>query len=149
MTEADGSTTVVYVMDVADRPGIVHAIAAVFAHRGLSMRALIADAHRRPPRILAIFNGTSRQARLVSQVLARLHDINSVRMLSADSEELHAVAVCRVGEAALPELGAAVSIQKAGNAWLLSGSYAAIESALAILRESGCGLEVSRSLVAL
>jgi len=149
MTEADGSTTVVYVMDVADRPGIVHAIAAVFAHRGLSMRALIADAHRRPPRILAIFNGTSRQARLVSQVLARLHDINSVRMLSADSEELHAVAVCRVGEAALPELGAAVSIQKAGNAWLLSGSYAAIESALAILRESGCRLDISRSLVAL
>ncbi|GAC1629100.1 MAG: hypothetical protein NVS9B10_19820 [Nevskia sp.] len=148
VVDAAGSITVVYVMDVADRPGIAHAIAAVFAHRGLSMRALIADAHRRPPRILVVFNGTPRQARLVAQVLARLHDIHGVRMLPADSAELRAVALCRGGRGPIPDLGA-VSVQQLGEAWLLSGSYVEVETALAILCAAGLGGDVSRSLVAL
>ena len=139
------ATTVVYVLDVADRPGIVHAIGAVFAHRGLSMLGLVADAHRRPPRILVVFAGTRRQQRLVSQVLARLHDIHAVRTLPAESPELRAFAMCR-GVRAMPAL-ADVGVQKLGDAWLLSGSYSEVEVALAGLRAAGIEAEVSRSLV--
>lgn len=139
------AATVVYVLDVADRPGIVHAIGAVFAHRGLSMLGLVADAHRRPPRILVVFKGTRRQQRLVSQVLARLHDIHAVRTLPSESPELRAFAMCR-GVKAMPGL-ADVGVQKLGDAWLLSGSYAEVETALATLREAGIDAEISRSLV--
>lgn len=140
---------VVYVMEVADRPGIMHAIAAVFAHRGLSMQALVADAHRTPPRILVVFDGTPRQCRLVEQVLARLHDVHRIRSLAADAPEVRAFAVCHdKGGAALPEL-IGVSAQQLGDTWLLSGSYVAVDAALAQLRAADRIDEVSRSLVAL
>ena len=147
-TAGDSSATVVFVMDVADRPGIAHAIAAVFAHRGLSMRALIADAHRRPPRILVVFNGTPRQSRLVAQVLARLHDVHGVRMLPSDSAELHAVALCRGVNDAIPELRD-VDIQRLGDIRLLSGRYVDVEAALLTLQDAGMAIDVSRSLVVL
>lgn len=136
----------VYVMDVADRPGIAHAISAVFAHRGLSMRALIADAHRSPPRILVVFEGTQRQQKLVGQVLARLHDVQRVRALPADSPELRAIAIChaRTGLPAVTD----VSLQSLGDSWLLSGSYAAVDRALARWQAEGLIDAVSRSLVA-
>lgn len=137
---------IVYVMDVAERPGIAHAISAVFAHRGLSMWALIADAHRRPPRVLAVFEGTQRQQKLVGQVLARLHDVQRVRALPADSPELRAIAICHA-RAGLPAM-TDVSLQSLGDAWLLSGSYAAVDRALARWQAEGLIDAVSRSLVA-
>lgn len=148
MTEPAHAMDVVYVIDVAERPGIVHAIAAVFAHRGLSMRALYADAQRRPPRVLVVFSGTPRQVRLVAQVLARLHDIHDVRLLPADSPELHAVALCRGGPGLPPALEA-VGVQQLADGWLLSGPHAAVELAVARLREAGLAEAVSRSLVVL
>jgi hypothetical protein len=138
---------VVYLLEVADRPGLVHAIAAVFAHRGLSMRAFVADASRTPPRILVVFRGTARQCRLVERVLARLHDVHSVRAMDEDSLELRAMAVCRpTGD--WPAL-AEVEVQPLGETRLLSGRYGAVEAALARLTAEGLVSEAARSLVAL
>jgi len=146
MTDLAIADCVVYVLDVAERPGIAHAISAVFAHRGLSMRALIADAHRSPARVLVVFEGTARQRRLVAQVLVRLHDVQAVRTLPADSPELRAIAICRAnaGLPAIPD----VSMQSLGSSWLLSGTYAAVDRALSRWQAAGLIESVSRSLVA-
>lgn len=147
MTEPSSARRVVYVIEAAERPGIVHAIAAVFAHRGLSMRALIADASRSPPRILVVFHGTGRQCRMVEAVLGRLHNVHSVRMLDEAAPELQATALCRLSGTAVVEDGLAV--QPLGDKLLLSGSYAAVERALARLDAEGLLIEAFRTLVAL
>ncbi|MDB5970903.1 MAG: hypothetical protein JWQ90_3353 [Hydrocarboniphaga sp.] len=138
---------VVYVLEVADRPGIMHSIAAVFAHRGLSIHGLVADTGRKPPRILVVFEGTPRQQTLVEQVLARLHHVHQLRMLPAISPQLRAVAICRT-LGPLPLLDDVVAQLDDGMA-LLSGSYAAVDTALEQLLRTGLVSEVSRSLVAL
>jgi acetolactate synthase small subunit len=137
----------VYVLQVTERPGIVHAIAAVFAHRGLSMRGLVADAHSRPPRVLVAFRGTQRQCRMVEQVLARLHDVHSVRALEEDSAQLRAFALCHA-HAALPDMPD-LSIQAQGETSLLSGSYAAVDRALERFVAEGLVSDFACSLVAL
>lgn len=146
MTERVIANCVVYVLDVVERPGIAHAISAVFAHRGLSMRALIADAHRSPARVLVVFEGTPRQRRLVAQVLVRLHDVTAVRTLAADSPDLRAIAICRANDGlpADPD----VSMQSMGASWLLSGTFVAVERALSRWQDAGLIDSVSRSLVA-
>jgi len=138
---------VVYVLEVADRPGIMHSIAAVFAHRGLSIHGLVADTGRKPPRILVVFEGTPRQQTLVEQVLARLHHVHQLRMLPASSPQLRAVAICRT-LGPLPLLEGVVA-QLDDDMALLSGSYAAVDAALDRLTEAGLVSEISRSLVAL
>lgn len=138
---------VVYVLEVADRPGIVHSIAAVFAHRGLSIHGLVADTGRKPPRILVVFEGTPRQQRLVEQVLARLHHVHQLRVVPANSPQLRAVAICRA-LGPLPALDDVVAQLDEDRA-LLSGSYVAVDAALEQLLQAGLVSEVSRSLVAL
>lgn len=138
---------VVYVIEVADRPGIMHSIAAVFAHRGLSIHGLVADTGRKPPRILVVFEGTPRQQTLVEQVLARLHHVHELRMLPASSPQLRAVAICR-SLGPLPLLDDVVA-QLDDDRALLSGSYAAVDAALEKLQQAGLVSEISRSLVAL
>jgi hypothetical protein len=125
----------------------VHAIAAVFAHRGLSMRSFVADTGRTPPRILVVFRGTARQCRLLQRVLVRLHDVHSVRVIAEDAPELRAMAVCRpTGDwPALPE----VDIQSLGETRLISGRLAAVDAALAQLAAGNLVAETARSLVAL
>lgn len=139
--------TVVYILDVAEKPGIANAITAVFAHRGLSIEAVVADAGRRPPRILVVFTGTPRQCRMVEHVLQRLHDVYAVRCVDDDAAELRAVAFCRTS-GALPAL-AGVEVRAAGDASLVSGSYRAVQAALARWSDDGLIVDVSRSLVAL
>lgn len=138
---------VVYVIETADRPGIVHAIGAVFAHRGLSMHALVADASRSPPRILIVFHGSPRQCRMVAAVLARLHDVIGVRMLDEESPELHSSALCRL--AGIPPPMPGVSVQLLPEGALLSGRHAAVEQALARLDADGLLLGAFRTVVAL
>jgi hypothetical protein len=138
---------VVYVIEVADRPGLVHAIAAVFAHRGLSMRAFFADTSRSPPRILVLFRGTPRQCRMVGQVLVRLHDVHSLRIVDENAAELRAMALCRP-TAPWPAFEE-VEVQALGETCLMSGRHAAVEAALARLTADGLVTGVSRALVAL
>lgn len=138
---------VVYVLEVADRAGVAHAIAAVFAHRGLSMRSFVTDTGRRPPRILVSFRGTPRQCRMVEQVLARLHHVVGVRVLDEESPELHAVAVFRCA-GVLPDLPE-VTVQRHGETCVLLGGYGAVERALLRIAASCAVGEVSRSLAAL
>jgi acetolactate synthase small subunit len=138
---------VVYVLEVADRPGIMHSIAAVFAHRGLSIHGMVADTGRKPPRILVVFEGTPRQQALVEQVLARLHHVHQLRTLPANSPQLRAVAICRT-LGPLPLLDDVVA-QVDDDRALLSGSYVAVDAALDQLLAAGLVSEISRSLVAL
>ncbi|WP_428311700.1 hypothetical protein [Hydrocarboniphaga sp.] len=138
---------VVYVLEVADRPGIMHSVAAVFAHRGLSMHALVADTGRKSPRILVVFEGTPRQQQLVEQVLARLHHVHQLRMLPASSPELRAFAVCRL-LGPLPLLDEVLAQVDDDHA-TLSGRYAAVDAALEHLLQAGVVSDISRSLVAL
>lgn len=136
---------VVYVLEVADRPGLVHAIAAVFAHRGLSMRSFVADTSRTPPRILVVFRGTARQSRLLERVLARLHDVHSIRVVDEDSAEVRAMAVCRpAGD--WPPL-AEVEVRQLGETRLISGRHGAVDRALSELAAAGLVAESFRSLV--
>lgn len=138
---------VVYVLEVTDRAGLVHAVAAVFAHRGLSMRAFVADTSRAPSRVLVVFRGTARQCRLVGQVLARLHDVHDVRVIDEDSAELRATALCRP-TGIWPSLEE-VEVQTQGEVRLVSGRHAAVEAALAGLTTAGLVGEVSRALMVL
>lgn len=138
---------VVYVLEADDRAGVMHAIAAVFAHRGLSMHSLLADTGRKPSRILVSFAGTERQQKLVQQVLTRLHHVQGVRVLRTDSPELRAIAVGRLC-GPLPEL-AEVIAQTHGDAVMLSGRYRDVEAAVSELESKGLIADVARSLVAL
>jgi hypothetical protein len=70
-----------------------------------------------------------------------------VRTLPAESEELRAVAICRVN-APLPDLPG-IAVQAFGGAWFLSGSFTAVEAALAALDRCGSLSAVSRALLAL
>lgn len=140
---------VVYVIDVDDRPGIMHAIAAVFSHRGLSMQALVADTHRQQPRILVVFEGTGRQCQLVEQVLARLHDVQQIRTLRTDAPELRAFAICRLNGPLMPETVPDVGVQRNGNEYQIFGSYDAVDAALRRLQQDAAVDAVSRSLVVL
>lgn len=138
---------VVYLAEVADRPGVAHAISAVFAHRGLSIKALVADTSHAPPRILVAFRGTERQCRLVEQVLQRLHHVHSVRSFPIDAPQLRALAVCRAtGE--LPALSE-VRVQPLGETHLLHGTYGAVERAIESLMAQDLISDVSRTIVAL
>ncbi|NKF23102.1 hypothetical protein [Solimonas marina] len=146
MTESN-MRHVVYVAEVADRPGTVHAIAAVFAHRGLSMRALIADASRQPARILVPFIGSERQCTMVEQVIARLHHVRDLRVLPADAPELRASAVCSLATPP-PDLPG-IDIHAAGDRWVLSGSYGDIERAIEQLRRDDTLLDVFHTVAVL
>ena len=139
---------VVFVLDVEERPGILHAIAAVFAHRGLSIRALVADASRHAPRILVAFRGTPRQCRRVEQVLGRLHDVQRLRVLADDAPEIHAAAMCHFLGGDVPPLGGVECRREAGTL-LLSGRYAAVVAAVDRLELTGQLQETFLSLVAL
>jgi len=143
-----GQRRVVYVIDVDDRPGIMHAIAAVFSHRGLSMLALVADTHRQQPRILVVFEGSDRQCRLVEQVLARLHDVQQIRTLPTSAPELRAFAICRLSAPLTAEFPG-VEVRQDRNECQLWGGYDAIDAALSRLQQSGAIEAVSRSLVVL
>ncbi|WP_028006672.1 hypothetical protein [Solimonas flava] len=148
MTESLPLRHVVYVVEVAEKPGIVHALAAVFAHRGLSMRSFIADAVRRPPRILIPFEGTPRQCRLLAQVIARLHDVLGLRVLDAGAAELQASALCRLD--APPPALAGISWREGGDGtWQMSGAYLAVDRALAELAAGGQLRESFRTLAVL
>ena len=142
-----GFDLVVYVLEADDRAGVMHAIAAVFAHRGLSMHSLLADTGRKPSRILVSFAGTERQQKLVQQVLSRLHHVQSVRVLRTDAPELHAIAVGRLC-GPLPALSEVIA-QTHGDAVMLSGRYADVEAAVQALESQGLIADVARSLVAL
>jgi hypothetical protein len=139
--------TVIYAIDVIDRPGVLHAITAVFADRGLSMEGLVAETARVPSRILVAFRGSQRQCRMVEQVLPRLHHVLSVRTLPTDSPELRAIAWFKSDAPVAPIDG--VTVQWLGGSVLLSGSYASVHHAVAQLLQQGLAHEVSRSLVAL
>lgn len=139
--------TAVFAVEVSDRPGMLNAVASVFADRGLSIESLVAETGRKPSRILVVFRGTARQCRQVEQVLPRLHHVHRVQRLPIDAASLHAIALCRLqGDA--PELPG-VKSQPLGEHLLLSGSYGAVGDAVEQLRSSGQLLEFSRSLVAL
>lgn len=147
MTEESPLQGAVFVIEVADRPGVVHSIAAVFAHRGLSIESFVAETGRERPRVLVVFRGTARHCRIVEQVLARLHHVLSVRTLPTDSAELRALAFCHI-KGNLPAFPAVTQQSLAPDRALLIGSYAAVENAVAELRREGSVSEVSRSLVA-
>jgi acetolactate synthase small subunit len=138
---------IVFVIEAADRPGIMHAIAAVFSHRGLSMHSLVADTGRKPPRILVSFLGPERQRRLVEQVLQRLHYVQSVRVLRSDSPELRAIATARVLDT-LPDM-ADVLVQRHGDIVVITGTYAAVDAVVTRLQHEQRIESVARSLVAL
>ncbi|MDT0496947.1 hypothetical protein RM530_06150 [Algiphilus sp. W345] len=147
MSEAVSLQDVVYLCEVAERPGVVHSIAAVFAHRGLSIKALVADTSHSLPRILVAFRGTVRQCRMVEQVLRRLHHVHGVRTFPIDAPELRALAICRT-QGELPVLPG-VREQSLGDTSLLSGTYGAVELAIKQLLEQGLVSDVSRTFVAL
>lgn len=137
---------VAYVIDATERPGMVHSIAAVFAHRGLSMDALVADTNRSDPRIVVLFHGTPRQCRMVAHVLPRLHDVRRVQVLPLDSPLLRAVVLCDV-DGPLPPL-AEVDVHEVSGHLLLLGRYQAVDDALQPLRERQTVRELSRTVIA-
>lgn len=138
---------VAYVIDATERAGMVHSIAAVFADRGLSMDALVADNSRADPRIIVVFRGTPRQARMVGHVLPRLHDVRAVQMLALDSPQLRAAVLCEIDEP-LPDLNA-VRLHPVGEYQLLTGTYEAVAQALLSLKKMNIEVkELSRTVLA-
>jgi len=147
MSEAKhDSQGVAYVIDATERPGMVHSIAAVFAHRGLSMEALVADTTRSDPRIIVVFRGTPRQCRMVAHVLPRLHDVRSVQVLALDSPQLRAVALCEKIEG-LPAFDD-IDARPFDEYLLVTGNYEAVDRRLRECRDRFGLIELSRTVVA-
>ena len=151
MSTALRTSGVVYALTVADRPGIAQAVAAVFAHRGLSMNALVADSARVPTRLLVEFYGTPRQQTMIRRALERLHHVEACTCRPVDAPELRAVALCQLQpRARWPRLGGVeVDSSDIKGAKLIHGQLAAVNAALETLRGSGKLEAVSRSIVAL
>ncbi len=148
ITASASDSLIVYVLEVADRPGVMHAIAAVFSHRGLSIYSLLADNGRKLSRVLVSFRGTDRQHLLVERVLTRLHNVTSVRALHADSPELRAIAIGRVtGE--LPDMPELIVQRQGEDVVVLTGRYTDVESAVSRLEAEDRVSAVACSLVAL
>lgn len=150
MTDAT-TQTVVFVITVDNRPGMAQAVAAVFAHRGLSIDTLVTDSGRTPTRLIVEFHGTPHHQRMIARALERLHHVSSVQVCADDAPGLVAVALVRLApRRRMPRLtGVVVDTGAARGTRLIHGPLPAVRDALTRLQTDGIASEVARSLVAL
>ena len=146
---ADQPSTVVYCITAANRPGMAHSIAAVFAHRGLSIDTFVSDSAREPTRILAEFTGTNHQQHMVQRSLERLHYVTDLAGHPIASPRLRGVVLCMLRPRKRVPALANVELQHTGRELMIHGQLLAVTQALEVLRRKDLVESASRSIIAM
>ncbi|WP_156155966.1 hypothetical protein [Demequina phytophila] len=124
---------------VEDRSGASAALTGVFSERGVSFGSLSTlDVHAGVGTLCVEFAASERLAQVLVRTLARLAVVRDVDLVRADDARVRAVAILPGGVApGDPGEGVDAWADPAGDLTVLSGTVAAVESAVARLRAGG------------
>ena len=153
-------TTWALLLKLRDKPGAMESVAATFAHRGISLASILAnDAQGNPDAlatILVTFKTTASRKDAVKATLARLTRVVSVTERTESDATLRQSALVRLAPGASLPADPSVHLTRleadaatGETLWALFGPHAAVESAVAQLRESGNLRAVTFAVVAL
>ena len=133
--ETNGIQRWAFRIESAHRPGVTHAIAAMFSGRGLQLDGFYGWGDELNPgdgeraTIIIIFRSFESRMKQMSQMLRRLHHVQRVTYLGWDDRRLQRQLIVQASpDSSLPALAAQVmAFDLGGGRYLLSGPAATVE----------------------
>lgn len=149
-----------FVLKLTDHPGGMELIAATFAHRGMSLSSSLGNDGALDPEgratILVTFSATPAKKEIIRRALDRLPRVRSIVEHPVDSSALRTTAVIRLRGDEPPEVRSGAKLETISRdpesgttAFLLVDHPAAVEAALAAMKESGRLLDVIAAVIGL